>query len=218
VNAEWQAIMIPTNCRSEDAPLAAEGRMSSTRADRGGKGQLRVELRGLMRLGGLVGRMTRWMRWRVKRPGFRGASSDPGALHLRRTASGSCNITRGTAVTPGDFSHLPRHVGRTQRDDTCGVEAGATGPRFHGERRGGTWKRVELKLCHGHREGTLVGAGPLQCHRIVADSDHRKVLGQPPKEGRFPAPVSSDAVPKRKWSRLMSTQQSFRWCCPTSIV
>jgi hypothetical protein len=36
VNAEWQAIMIPTNCRSEGAPLAAE-RRGLPRAHRGSR-------------------------------------------------------------------------------------------------------------------------------------------------------------------------------------
>ena len=31
MNAEWQAIMIPTNCRSEGAPLAALRRTSPSR-------------------------------------------------------------------------------------------------------------------------------------------------------------------------------------------
>jgi hypothetical protein len=42
VNAEWQAIMIPTNCRSEGAPLAAERRISldfAGRADRDSSGR-----------------------------------------------------------------------------------------------------------------------------------------------------------------------------------
>ena len=31
MNAEWQVIMIATNCRSEGAPLAAEGRTIASR-------------------------------------------------------------------------------------------------------------------------------------------------------------------------------------------